>query len=64
MLGVCSTVQSADRLSFATCAQAKELVKARMKHEFGPEILDMLNALSDCTRKISEDSLHELHNTG
>ncbi|CAE7590207.1 Dagla [Symbiodinium sp. KB8] len=35
--------------------QAKELVKARMKHEFGPEILDMLNALSDCTRKISEE---------
>ncbi|CAE7455538.1 Dagla [Symbiodinium sp. CCMP2456] len=35
--------------------QAKELVKARMKNEFGSEILDMLNALSDCTRKISEE---------
>ena len=27
-----------------------------MKLEFGPEILDMLNAISECTRKISEDS--------
>ena len=35
--------------------QAIELVKAKMKLEFGPDILDMLNAISECTRKISED---------
>ncbi|CAE7476289.1 DAGLA [Symbiodinium pilosum] len=35
--------------------QAIELVKAKMKLEFGPEILDMLNAISECTRKISEE---------
>ena len=40
--------------------QAKELAGAKMKTEFGPEILEMLDALSECTRKISEDGLFQV----
>ncbi|CAJ1366067.1 unnamed protein product [Effrenium voratum] len=35
--------------------QAREMVKVKVMAEYGPEVIDMVNALSECTNKISEE---------
>ncbi|CAK9035573.1 unnamed protein product [Durusdinium trenchii] len=42
-------------LHSAVHEQAVELVKTKVKGEFGNEVIDMLDALSECMRKISEE---------